>query len=402
MPYYLVRVADDAGRLATHSLLAGSPQDCRRHYEAEGLHVVSVRRDWKELRTSGITIGRRVKGRDFILFNQEFVALIRAGYPILRSLEVISGRVKNVHLKEMLQQVEQDVRSGKALSEAFLPFERDFGKVYIASLLAGERSGNLPGVLGRYIQYSKVIDQTRSRVRSAMAYPTVLLAFSFILLGILVNFILPKFEGFYRDFEAQMPLVSQALMSAALWFRSHYLHLLLALGVAVIVYLRMMRSEANRAKLDARRLHIPLLRDVWVESGLAQFSRTLSLLLEAGITLLNGVGIANQAVPNRHMRARLAPLADGIRNGGTLSDGLTEAGVFPPLAVDMVRIGETSANLQGLLAEVADYYDEKVRGRIDTLVSLVEPIIIIFMGAAIAGMLLSVYLPIFNIIRVMR
>ena len=400
MPYYICRLAGEDGRLLSRSVLAASPDECRRLYESEGFCVLSVARDWKKVQVR--LFGKKVKDKDFILFNQELMALIRSGYPILKSIETIAVRVKNVNLKEILLRVESDIRSGKSLSEAFLPYEDKFSKVYTASLMAGEKSANLAGTIGRYIQYAKVINQTKSKVRSALIYPTLLMVFSFILVGILVSFVLPRFSTFYQDYQAEMPAVTTALVSFALAVRRNTLLILILLAALFLTFLRLRKNEEARIAFDRFKLRIPYGRTLWRESGVSLFSRTLGLLLEAGISLLSAIGIACQAVPNKFLVRSMKDVSDSIKNGQSLTESLADTAVLPGLALDMIRIGETSANLQGMLAEVADFYDERIRARIDTLVSLIEPVIIIFMGLVVAAMLLAIYLPIFNIIRVAR
>jgi len=402
MPSFHCRVAAEDGRLLSLSRLASSAAECRSRLEAEGYHILSVSRDWRTFELSGIRFGKKIKDKDFILFNQELVALLKSGYPILRSLEVIAGRAKNIYLIELLRRVEDEVRAGKALSEAFQPYEQRFSKVYIAALMAGERSGNLPGTLSRYIQYARVIAQTRSKVRAALAYPTVLLVFSFLLVGLLVNFILPRFEGFYRDFEARLPAITRFTMALATGVRRQMPLVILVVAILVLAALRLRRRESTRIWFDRQLLRLPLGRTIWSESAISLFARTLGLLLEAGISVLHALGVAQQAVPNKSLAFQLRGLQDAIKNGESLSDALGKTEAVPPLALDMIRIGETSANLPGMLAEVADFYDERIRARIDTLVSLIEPVVIICMAVVVAGMLLSVYLPIFNIIQVAR
>jgi len=402
MPYYQCRLAGDDGRIESRSVLAPSVEDCRKGLEAEGHLVLSVRRDWNRIGALGLQLGRRIKDRDIILFNQEFVALIKAGYPILKSLETLTARAKSVPLKEILIKVSGEVKRGKALSEAFLPFEKIFSPVYTASLMAGEKGGSLPASIGRYIQYMKIIVQTRSRIKSAMTYPTILIIFSFFLMGILINFVLPQFADFYKSFEAEMPRFTQFVMGSAIALNRYwYIPLALIIGGGVLVA-RMRRHPDFRYHVDRAKLRIPFGRTVWLESGVSLFSRTLGLLLEAGISLLGAIDIAIQAVPNVWIVRHMKEVPDHIKNGESLSDSVAQAGTFPGLALDMIRIGENSANLQGMLADMADFYDERVRGKIDTLVTLVEPVVIIFMGLVVAAMLLSVYIPIFNIIRVAR
>jgi type IV pilus assembly protein PilC len=402
MPYYQCRIAGEDGRVDVRSVLAPSAEECRKAIEAEGALVLSVRRDWSRLGGQGLRLGRKVKDRDIILFNQELVALIKAGYPILKSLEVISARAKNIFLREILIKVAEEVKRGKALSEAFLPYEKLFSPVYTASLMAGEKGGNLPGSLGRYIQYAKMVTQTRAKIKSAMTYPTILIVFSFILMGLLVNFVLPQFADFYKSFQADMPQITRIIMSFATATSRRWYVMVAAVAALAFLLARLRRRQDFRYQMDRVKLRVPFGRTIWLESGVSLFSRTLGLLLEAGISLLSAIGIAIQAVPNAWMVRHLLVVPGHIKNGESLSESLAKAGTFPALALDMVRIGESSANLQGMLGDMADFYDERVRGKIETLVNLVEPVVIIFMGLVVAAMLLSVYIPIFNIIRIAR
>lgn len=384
----------------TQSFFAPSSQDCQKYFEEEGYCVLSVKKDWKKIKLGTLPFEKKIKDKDFIAFNQEFIALIKAGYPILKSIGIIINRVKNVYLKEILMNVEKEIRAGKSLSEAFSPYEKMFSKVYTASLIAGERSGNLPSTLSRFIGYSRRISQTKSRIKSALTYPTLLLIFSFFLMGILINFVIPRFSGFYADFEAQLPLITRILMSFSLTVRNHLGYILGGFLVLILLYFQLKKRSHMRVYLDQMKLKIPYGKGLWLESSVSIFSRTLAILLGGGISLLQAVGVASQAVPNRYLSRRMENLPPDIKNGESLWASLRKIGLFPPLGLDMIRIGETSANLEGMLEEVADIYDERIRTKVETFVSLIEPVIIILMGIVVAVMLLSVYLPIFNLIRV--
>lgn len=402
MPHFFCRLATEEGRTLSQSFFAPSHKECRAHFEAEGFCVLSIKKDWKRISIPSFPFERKIKDKDFIMFNQEFVALIKAGYPILKSIEIIVARIKNVHLKEILMKVENEIRAGKSLSEAFAPHEKNFSTVYIAALMAGERSGNLASTISRFIDYAKVVSKTKSRIRSALTYPTLLLVFSFLLLAVLINFILPRFSAFYADFEAQLPGITRGLIAFSLAMRGQLPLLIVFIFLLFLIYFQIRKREKTLVLLDRFKLKIPYGRFIWLESGISLFCRTLSLLLGGGISLLSAVGIARQAVPNKFLIQRLKRLPEHIKNGESLSESLAKSGFFPLLALDMIRIGETSANLEGMLIDVADVYDERIQGKIDTFVTLVEPIIIIFMGLIVAVMLLSVYLPIFNIISVTR
>lgn len=402
MPYYICRVATEDGSVISESFLSPSYSECRKRFEEQGFCVLSVKRDWKKIDIPLLPFEKKIKDKDFILFNQELVALIKAGYPIVKSIDVILSRIKNHHLKELLMAVQSDIRAGKSLSEAFAPYEDKFSTVYIASLMAGERSANLDGTIKRYIDYAKIISVAKSKIRAALTYPTLLLFFSLLLLLILINFVIPRFSQFYADFESQLPSVTRSLMAFSFFVKGHLPHLFVFILLLVATYVLMRQREKTRILLQGAKLKIPYGRAIWLESAISLFCRTLSLLLEGGISLLTAVDIARKAVPNKYLQHQMKDLPDSIKNGESLSESLIKAQFFTPLAIDMIRIGESSANLEGMLADVSDVYDERIRGRIDTFVSLVEPVIIIFMGLIIAAMLLSVYLPIFNVIQVTR
>ena len=390
MPYYLCRVATEDGTVISQSFLAPSFSECKKRFEEQGFCVLSIKRDWKKIEIPLLPFEKKIKDKDFILFNQELVALIKAGYPIVKSIDIIISRVKNHHLKELLMAIQSDIRAGKSLSEAFSPYEDQFSTVYLASLMAGERSANLDGTINRFIEYAKVISIAKSKIRAALAYPTLLLSFSLVLLLILINFVIPSFSQFYADFDSQLPGVTRSLMSFSFFVRNHMLYLIGFFLMLFIGYLVMRRKEKTRIFLHRLKLRIPYGRVIWLESAISLFCRTLSLLLEGGISLLNAVGVARKAIPNKYLQYLMSGLPDSIKNGESLSESLLKAQFFTPLAVDMIRIGESSANLEGMLSDVADVYDERIRGRIDTFVSLIEPVIIVFMGLIVAAMLLSV------------
>ena len=402
MAHFICRLASEQGNVIKHAFYAPSAHECRRHYEEQGFCVLSVKRDWKKIQIPLVPFEKKIKDKDFILFNQEFVALVKAGYPVLKSIEIISHRVKNVYLKDLLLQVEKEIRGGKSLSEAFLPFEKEFSKVYVASLMAGEKSGNLPDTINRYIDYAKVIAETKSKIRSALSYPTLLFCFALLLIGILVNFILPRFADFYGSFQEELPAITKALLNFSSFVRTNFLFIFGFFLVLFLLYFRLSRKPDGRILIDRWKLKIPYGRTIWLESAVSLFCRTLGLLLGGGISLIASLGIAIQAIPNRYLHRRLSDLPEYVKNGESLSSALDRTVEFPPLAFDMIRIGESSANLEGMLSDIAEVFENRIRAKIDKFVSLIEPLIIILMGLIVAAMLLSVYVPIFNIIRVTR
>jgi len=400
MPHFLCRLASEDGRIMSEPFFSPSFNECRKHFEEEGYCVLSVKRDWKKIQVPVLSKEKKINEKDFIAFNQELVALIRAGYPILKSIGILIQRVKNEKLKEVLMLVEKEIRGGKALSEAFEQHESLFSTVYIASLMAGERSGNLAETISRYNIYARTISQTKARIKTALTYPVILIVFSFILLFILLNFILPRFSTFYADYQAQLPSITRTLISVSLAVQGNLVFIVAFILLLFLVYIRMQKNERSQVFLDRLKLKTPYGKQIWMESAVSLFCRTLGLLLEGGISLLAAIPLASRSVPNKYMYSRMKILPESIKNGESLTESLRKTECVPPLALDMIRIGESSANLEGMLSDVAEVYDERISSKIDTIVSLIQPIIIIFMGLVVAVILLSVYLPIFNIIQV--
>ncbi|MHB8054395.1 MAG: type II secretion system F family protein [Candidatus Aminicenantales bacterium] len=402
MSSFVCRVADEAGNVLRRIYPAATADDCRQYFESEGYCVLSIRRARRKFVLALRGSDKKIKPRDFIMFNQEFTAMIRAGYPVLRCLEAIGGRTKNAALKSILRRVENDIRHGKSLSDAFTPFEDRFTKVYTAALMAGEISGTLPETIGQYVVYAKTIDRTRRRIRSAMTYPTLIICFSIVLLLLLLNFVLPNFSSFYADFDTQLPYLTATLIKFSLFLRRNAFIWPVLLAAGIFVYLRLKRNPEMKRRFDELKLKVPLARPLIVESAVSLFSRTLGLLLGAGDSLIEAVTLSSQAIPNKFLAGRMESVPAGIRNGEMLSETLGKAGFFPPMSLDLIRIGESSANLSGMLRELAEVTEERIQQKLDTLVALVEPVVIILTGVLVAGMLLAVYLPIFRIAQVAR
>jgi type IV pilus assembly protein PilC len=356
-------LATEEGSIVSQSFLASSFEECQKHFEEEGFCVLSVKRDWKRIKIQKhfeeegfcvlsvkrdwkrikipvLPFEKKIKDRDFIMINQELVALIKAGYPILKCIQIILKRVKNIHLKELLMKVENEIRGGKSLSEAFAPYEKNFSQVYIASLMAGERTGNLAGTINRYIDYAKVISQTKAKMRAALTYPTLLILFAFILLMILINFVLPRFTIFYADFETELPAITRGLLSFSQSLRTNFPFLIVFVVLLYVIYSLLKRKEKTLVIRDRIKLKIPYGGSILVESGVSLFSRTLGLILEAGISLVSAVGIANHAVPNYFIIQKSKQLPELIKDGKSLSESLSRIDFFPPLSLDMIRIGD--------------------------------------------------------------
>ena len=381
--------------------VAESEARLRLELEEKGLYLLSVQGSGG-LKVGGLQLrlpGRRkVKSSEFIIFNQELATLLKAGLPLVQSLDILRKRVPNPYFKATLDDVYERVRSGSALSEAF-EAQKLFSGVYTASLMAGEKSGSLEQVIRRYVSHVKVLAAVRGRVISALIYPAVLVALSIAVVSLIVFKVVPEFAAFYSQEGSgtQLPMstrivvaISTAMVSNGAW---------IGLGLVALVVLAVLayRHPANRTRLDAWILKLPYFGPLSRKFATAQVSRTLATLLSGGIPLVNALDIAAKSVGNRYIADHLAIVARKVREGGSLAGALSDRRIFPNVSVEMVEVGESTGALADMLNSVADFYDEENETSLTRFSNLIQPMLLIIMGVIIAGLLLSLYMPLFQL-----
>jgi len=371
-------------------------EEVRGKLQDQGFLPLSVR-----ARGRGLTLGRKgrrlpFKLEDFIIFNQQFAALIRAGLPILRCLDLLKGRIRNPQLGSHIEAVRDRVVSGASLSEA-MESEGVFPRVYTASVFAGERSGNLVEVLNRYVGYSKITLNARKKFRNSLIYPAFLVVLSIGMVGVILGFVIPRFAALYAGFGTELPLPTQILILVSGAVQNSMIVVLPAVIVGLVAFRLWVGSKPGRRWLDDVKLRVPLVGTVWSMFAMAQLSRTLSTLLEGGIPLVSALGVVQDSSGNRVISDAVAYGANRVREGQSLSDALERTGKFPDLALEMMRVGEETGALPEMLNHVADFYDEDVDLRVSALLGWVEPVILIFVACFVAVILISLYLPIFSL-----
>jgi type IV pilus assembly protein PilC len=393
---FVCKVADANGHIFSHVEGAQTLEEARQKLQDRGLFVYSVR-------PQGGIIGallqgkrkRAVGGTEFLIFNQQFNTLIKAGLPILKSLELLSERVAAPKLRPVLTSVQRRVREGALLSEALVE-EGSFPKVYTTSVLAGEKSGNLSGVLDYYIAYQRVTTGIRKKIIAALVYPMILVIAAISIVTYVVAFVIPQFAKLYADMNITLPLATRILIAIAVGFRPYLIGivgLLIVTGIALYFW---SRTEAGGMALDRVKLKMPLLGDTWIKFQIAQFSRTLSTLLTGGTPLVQALDTAANSITSKLVGDAVRESAKLIREGQSLHASLAATGIFPELALEMTEVGEASGALGPMLTSVAEFYEEEVNTRTATMVSLIEPSILIFMGGIVLFILVSLYLPIFS------
>ena len=340
-----------------------------------------------------------VKIGQFLVFNQELVALLKAGLPIVNGLDILLERQENARFKAILKDVRGQLVSGVALSDAFLAHGDVFPRLYSTSLKAGERSGEVEKVLRRYLAYQKVLGAIRRKVTGALVYPAVLIGLSIGLVVVLMTYVIPRFRDFFAGFEAgSLPLITRVVIGAADFMHAHVLAMAAVAVALSITFSRWKKTEAGRRSFDRLLLRLPLIGAILRQFALSQFARSLSTLVGAGTPLVPALEIASGAVANRHVSAAVEAVVPRVREGAELWRSLEETGEFTSLAIEMIKVGEATGALEEMLTNTSDFYDEAIEAQLQRIVTLIEPIILVVMGAVIATLLLSIYLPMFTIL----
>lgn len=397
------RLGTAGGEIVEGVYVAQSEAHLRREMEDKGLHVLALA-PRTGFRLPGLSLGggaRSVGRQEFLVFNQELATLLKAGMPLVQSLDILRQRLTNPVFKAVLDDVHEKVRGGTALSEAFEAHGDLFPTVYTASLTAGERSGNLDSVLRRYVAYAKVLDTVRKKTISALIYPAILIALAIGLVGIIVLKVVPTFTEFYNSFDAPLPVSTQIIIAISDFVRGQFFLLTVGLVGGAVAFRTWLARPAQRVRFDRFVLRLPFLGQSVHKFATAQLARTLATLLGGGIPLVNALEIAAKSTGNRHIGAELEQVALRVREGQGFAATLLERQVVPDVAVKMIEVGEQTGALQEMLNSLADFYDEDIDTEVSRFVTIVEPSLLVMMGLVIAVIVLALYMPLFQLTAVM-
>lgn len=399
MAEFTVRLGTPAGEIVTRTVEALAANEARTRLEREGFKVFAITPPKGEgvasLTKLGGAGGRvRVKANDFLLFNQQLAALLRAGIPILQAITMLRRRATAPRLRAVLESVEEAIRGGAALSQAFADQGAMFPRIYTASILAGERSGALDEVLSRYVNYMRRSVGLRRKIRGALAYPAFLLFACLGMVVFLTTFVVPRMSDLFAGFGNKLPMVTVIVLALSGWMMRNALWVVPLLAVGSIGAGIWSRTPSGRLMIDRTVLRIPLAGKLVVQMSTAQAARSLATLLAGGITIVESWEIAAESITNVDLRQRSLAILPLIREGRTFTESLETAKWMPELAVDMIGIGERSGSLREMLDEVATFYDAESEVRLEQLTTTLEPAILVVMGGVVVTILLAIYLPI--------
>ena len=396
------RLVTATGEIIEGVYSAENESRLRHELEEKGLHVLALRARGTAMGwVPAVSVRRRIPRHEFLVFNQELATLLKAGMPLVQSLDMLRRQATHAVFRAVLDAVHEKVRAGTALSDAFAEHGELFPRVYTASLVAGERSGNLDAVLRRYVAYEKVIDAVRRRTLSALIYPTILVVLSIGLVLIIVLKVVPAFSDFYAGFDAQLPLSTRMIVAISNFVLGNFLIFLVGASIAVVGVVVWFRQPGQRARIDRGLLSLPFIGNSFRKFATAQLARTLSTLLGGGIPLVNALDVSARSIGNRHIAHVLEGVTQRVREGESLATSLAARTIVPDVAVKMVEVGESTGALQDMLANLADFYDEEIETEVSRFVTLIEPIILVVMGIVIAGLVVALYMPLFRLSTVM-
>jgi type IV pilus assembly protein PilC len=396
------RLASPNGEIVEGVYVADNEARLRHELEEKGLFVLSLQ---PKHAIAGVSLQlpqrKGINTREFLVFNQELATLLKAGMPLVQSLDLLKRRVTSPAFRRVLDDVHERVRSGTALSEAFDVHHELFPSVYTASLLAGERSGNLDAMLRRYVEYTKIVATVKRKTISALVYPAILISLALVMVTFIVLKVVPAFQDFYGTFGAELPLSTRIIVAISEFLRSQFVLVIAGLVVAAVALFTWIRRPGQQARFDRMLLSLPMLGQVARKFSTSQMARTLATLLGGGLPLVNALDIAAKSVSNQFMAQQLIVVGGRVREGESFAAALEARHAFPEVAVKMAEVGESTGALQEMLNTVADFYDEEISTTMDRFVTLVEPVLLIIMGLVIAGLVLALYMPLFQLSSVL-
>jgi type IV pilus assembly protein PilC len=394
MAEFVVKIADDRGRVQQHVEQGYSEAEVRDRFSQQGYLVYWVKP--QGMMAGGLRRKRKLKSSTFLVYNQQFLTLIRAGLPILNSLELLIKRQKDQNLKLILENVRDRVKGGESLSDAFAA-QGIIPKIYTTTLMAGEKSGNIDEVLARYITFQRLAMTFRKKLFVSLIYPTLLVSMVLIMVTFLFTYVVPKFADLFNSLDAKLPAITVFMLGVGQNAQKYAPFVLVGLVILAFIFWRWKDTDTGADQIDRVILSAPLLGDIRLKHQIASFSRMLSTLLQGGLPLVPAMETAGASMTSRRILKGIVRASVRVREGQGLAPSLEEQKILPDLAVEMIEVGESTGALPAMLNSVAEFYEEDVQTALGAAMALIEPLILIIMAIFVGGVLISLYLPIFTL-----
>jgi type IV pilus assembly protein PilC len=401
MADFVLKYADGRGQIHHQVATAASEKELREKYAQQGFLIYSIKVRSGAGGAAFFSGRKKLNLEKFLIFNQQFVTLIRAGLPILKALDLLAERLTDPKLGPYVKSVRDEVRGGTLLSEAFRQ-QGIYPKINVTSVMAGEKSGSLTEVLDRYVHYQKLSLAVRKKIMVSLMYPCVLVVLVILLMVFLVTYVVPTFANLYNSMQAKLPTMTVYLIALGAASQKYIVFFAAALIGGIFLFRWWARRDSARQKVDQIKLRMPLVGEIWLKYQVAQLARILSTLLVGGIPLVQAMETAADSLGTPLLKRAVETAGKSVREGQPLSGSLKQSKIFPPLAIDMIEVGESTGALPTMLSSVAEFFEEDVNTKMAAALSLIEPAIMIVMGGFVAFVLIALYLPIFSLADTIR
>jgi type IV pilus assembly protein PilC len=400
MPVWEYTARNAQNQMLKGTLDAPNKEEATRQLRQKKLILVSIREQPKQLKLS--FGGGKIPTRDVVIFTRQFSTMINAGLPLVQSLTVLADQTENKALSDVTRLVVYDVESGHTLADAFGKHPKAFSELYVNMVAAGEAGGILDTILGRLAVFLEKNDALVRKVKGAMVYPGVIMSVAGIAISVLLIFVIPVFQKMFASVNLELPLPTRIVVGLSEFLKGYWWAVLAIAGGIVYGIKQYYATETGRKNLDKFMLSLPVLGDVIRKSAVSRFTRTLGTLISSGVSILDGLEITAKTSGNRVIHDAVMASRSSIAGGETISAPLAKSNVFPPMVTSMIAIGEQTGGLDEMLSKIADFYDEEVDVAVGALLSLMEPVMIVVLGVVVGGMVVAMYLPIFDMINTVQ
>jgi type IV pilus assembly protein PilC len=395
MPVYKWEGKTLKGQIKKGEMEAPNESAIRTHLRQQNIVPTKIVAKGKEVQFS-LSLGKKVKDRSIAIFTRQLATMIDAGLPLVQSLEILAVQQENKAFKNIIREIREDVEGGSTFAGALKKHPKVFSELYTNLVVAGEEGGILDNILNRLANYIEKAEALKKKVKSALVYPSTIVGVAVIVVMILMIFVIPVFESMFKGAGQTLPLPTLIVLAMSKFVKSYILFIIPAIGIFIFLFRRYYKTENGRAVIDSLLLKAPVFGPLFQKIAVARFSRTLGTLVSSGVPILDGLSIVSRTSGNKTIETAILKARSSIKEGETIAEPLNRSGVFPPMVIQMISVGESTGALDSMLSKIADFYEEEVDVAVANLTSLLEPFLMMFLGVVIGGVVISMYLPIFQ------
>ena len=397
MPQFEWQGKTARGESRSGTLKADSEAILRATLRRDGIIITKVVEKKGGEKVEKYNANKKIKPLAVVLFTRQLATMITSGLPLVQSLDILSNQIEDKNLRGIVREIKAKIEGGSRFADALRDYPKCFDELYVNLVVAGEEGGMLDTVLNRLAIYMEKIEKLKKKIKSAMIYPISIIVVAIGVVMVLLIFVIPVFEGMFKDMGAELPAPTQIVINLSKFVKSYIIHMIIALGIGVFLFRRYYRTENGRRSVDRLVLKVPVFGVLALKSSVARVTRTLATLLSSGVAILESLVIVARVAKNKIIEDALIVARARISEGKSMSEPLQDSGIFPPMVVQMVQVGESTGALDNMLNKIADFYEEDVDNLVTNLTSLMEPIIMMFLGVILGGLIIAMYLPIFKL-----